>query len=391
MSAESTEDKSMGRDKRKKEASRLKLLAKAFTTIVIVSFIGGLVGGFLGMGVLDRWMFGDSVGREVVLQESSAIIDVVDELEPSVVNITSSGAPRYDIFGREFEGRTGAGTGLIIGQDGLVITNRHVVPEGSEISITTHDETVHENVDVVGRDPLNDLAYLNIDTDSELKPAELGNSDEVVVGQKSVAIGNVLGQFTNTVTSGIISAIGRPVAATGQDQVEYLQGLLQTDAAINPGNSGGPLVNIEGQVIGINTAVAGNAEGIGFAIPINQAKAGIESVKNHGELLKPYLGVRYATIDNELAAEEGLPVEDGAYVRPSSGDSPVISDSPADEAGIQAGDIITAVDGQKLNQRYPLSARLSRYQVGDTVELTVLRDGETITTTANLQETPEGL
>ncbi|MEX0748440.1 MAG: trypsin-like peptidase domain-containing protein [Candidatus Saccharimonadales bacterium] len=359
--------------------------------VATLAFLGGIIGGFLGIGVLDRMLFGNAMNREVVLQESSVIIDVANQLEPSVVSITAEGAPQTDIFGREFEGRSGAGTGIIISADGLILTNRHVVPEDSDISVTLADGSLYDDVAVVARDPLNDIAYLKLATESELTPAELGDSDQVVVGQRVIAIGNVLGRFSNSVTSGIISAIGRPITANtgnGSLDTEQLHGLLQTDAAINPGNSGGPLVNIEGQVIGVNTAVAGGAENIGFAIPINQVKAGIESIMTQGRLVKPYLGIRYVTLNRQIAAAEGLDIDEGAYITAATDQNAVLPDSPAATAGLRAGDIIVAVNGAPVDYARPLAVHMSRFQAGDELELNVFRKQQQIEVAVKLAEIP---
>lgn len=360
---------------------------------VVMSFLGGIIGGFLGVGVLDRLLF-DSGGfqREIILQESSVIIDVAEQLEPSVVSITSEGEERFDIFGRRFEGPTGSGTGVIISEDGLILTNKHVVPEDSDITVSTSDGMVHKNVRVVDRDPFNDIAYLRLETDAELTPAVLGDSDQIVVGQRVIAIGNALGEFENTVTSGIISGIGRPVVARGAGfETEQLEGLLQTDAAINPGNSGGPLVNIEGQVIGINTAIAGGGENIGFAIPINQVKGGLTSIQKQGRLIKPYLGVRYVMLTSEIADRENLPVNQGAYLAGNGDSSAVLPGSPADTAGLRTGDIITKLGGTEVNSKNSLAMIIGRYQVGERLELTYVRGGDEHTVRVTLQEIPSEL
>lgn len=358
----------------------------------VLSFLGGALGGFLSIGLLDDVLFDRDSSREVVLQESAVIIDTVEELEPSVVSIESEGGPQVDIFGREFETPSGAGTGVVVSGDGVVLTNRHVVPEESEITITTSDGTVYEDVEVIDRDPFIDIAYLQLETEEELKAVEIGDSDQVSVGQRVLAIGNALGEFSNTVTSGIISGIGRPIVARGQgQQTEQLQGLFQTDAAINPGNSGGPLVNIQGQVIGINTAVAGEAEGIGFAIPINQITAGLESIEEEGRLIKPFLGVRYFMLSPNIADEVGLEVDEGAYLSDDATESPIVEGSPADAAGLEAGDVITHVDGNEINRSNNLATALGRYRAGDEVELRYIRDGEEYSVDVELDEAPTDL
>lgn len=359
--------------------------------IIILSFAGGVIGGLLGLTVLNE--LSPLLGlnkREVVLQESSVIVDVVNEVAPSVVSITAEGAT-LGAFGLS-QNNASAGTGIIISADGLIITNKHLLPDNpTQITVVTADGTEHQAVEVVAIDPFNDLAYLRIDADN-LTPADLGDSDQVVVGQKVIAIGNALGEFRNTVTSGIVSGLGRPVLATsGASDVDRLDDLFQTDAAINPGNSGGPLVNIEGQVIGINTAVAGGAENIGFAIPINQAKAGITSIRENGRLIKPYLGVRYVMLTPEIAAANSLSVEEGAYVTGSSGAPAVLKDSPAADAGIQSGDVITLVNDDAVTLKQSLVTLINKYQVGDTVQVTVVRGEETLTLDVTLEELPPSL
>ncbi|MBC7746429.1 trypsin-like peptidase domain-containing protein, partial [Pedobacter sp.] len=233
----------------------------------------------------------------------------------------------------------------------------------------------YEEVTVVGRDPLNDIAFLKINDVTDLIAAKLGDSSTMEVGQKVVAIGNALGQFQTTVTSGIISGTSRPVTASDGTStgVEQLENLFQTDAAINPGNSGGPLVNLNGEVIGINTAVAEGAQGIGFAIPINDAKGLIKGVVATGQIQRAYLGVRYVTISPETAKQLNLTQQKGAYIGGSDA-SPIISGSPAEKAGIQAEDIITKVNGVELNDRVTLIGQLSQFVPGDEVTLTILRD-----------------
>lgn len=361
--------------------------------IAAMSFLGGIFGGFLGVGVLDNFLFDrGALRREIVLQESSVIIDVAKQLEPSVVSITSEGEERFDIFGRRFEGQMGSGTGVIVSEDGLIMTNKHVVPLDSDITVSTSDGKTFNNVKVVDRDPFNDVAFLRLETDEKMTSAELGDSDQIVVGQRVIAIGNALGQFDNTVTSGIISGIGRPVVAarSGGFESEQLEGLLQTDAAINPGNSGGPLVNIEGQVIGINTAIAGGGENIGFAIPVNQLKSGLASIEEHGRLIKPYLGVRYVLLNPELASKENLTVNEGAYLVGGDGGA-VLAGSPAEKAGLRAGDIITNIGGNEITTQKSPAALIARHKVGERLELTYIRDGKEHKTQITLQEVPSDL
>jgi serine protease Do len=246
---------------------------------------------------------------------------------------------------------------------------------------------------VVSLDRVNDVAFVRI-TASNLPVVQLADSGAVKVGQKVVAIGNALGQFQNTVTEGIISGLGRPIMAGDQvgGDPEPLQNLLQTDAAINPGNSGGPLVNLDGQVVGINTAVAGQgAQNIGFAIPINDVKPLLASVKSVGRIVRAYLGVRYVLIDKQTATANSLPVDRGAWVRAADDANPgVVADSPAAKAGVKEGDIITKIGNDTVDATHSLQSLIGKHKVGDKVAVTVLRDGKTQTLNATLEAGPAG-
>jgi serine protease Do len=353
-------------------------------------FWWGVVGGLLGALLLVRYLPGviPVDKRAISVQETSAIVEVAKKVSPSVVSITTE-AQAFDFF-RGQSTQQGAGTGIILTADGLILTNRHVIPEdATALSVFTSDGKEYKNAEVVARDSLNDIAFIRIKA-SGLKPAQLGDSAAVTVGQKVVAIGNALGQFQNTVTEGIVSGIGRPVLAGESDgALESLENLLQTDAAINPGNSGGPLVNLEGQVIGINTAVAGgDAQNIGFAIPINEARAAIASVKDKGRISRPYLGVRYVAITREFAQANSLKVHEGAYVTASDGEA-VIAGSPAARAGLREGDIILRVGRDQINARNSLSSLIGKRRVGERVELTLLRDNKELKISATLAEAPQ--
>jgi serine protease Do len=314
------------------------------------------------------------------------------------VGVTSQ-STQTDLFGfSQPTTQQSAGTGIIINKDGLIITNRHVVPAGTtSVSVTLSDGTKFDNVKVLGRTSTSsslDIAFLKI-TDTKgktLKPAELGDSGAMQVGDKVVAIGNALGQFQNTVTSGIISGHNRSITATDESgqSAEHLSDLFQTDAAINHGNSGGPLVNMDGQVIGINTAIAGQAENIGFAIPINNVKGLVKSVERTGELQQPYLGVRYVPLTPDYAYVYNLPVNHGAYIAPSQNGQPaIVPGSPADKAGLKEKDIIVKVDGQTVGYSNDLASLLSQHQVGDQVKLTVRRGDKTITVNVTLEAMPK--
>ncbi|HLB95780.1 MAG TPA: trypsin-like peptidase domain-containing protein, partial [Patescibacteria group bacterium] len=234
--------------------------------------------------------------------------------------------------------------------------------------------------------PTNDLAILKIEAKG-LPVVDLGDSNDLQTGQWVVAIGNALGQLQNTVTVGVISARERQLVASSGNEQEELSNLLQTDAAINPGNSGGPLVNLSGQVIGINTAIAGNAQNIGFAIPINQAKGALESYKKTGKIIKPQLGLRYATLTKEIIGNLNLSVDHGALITGGRGQPAVVPGSPAALAGLKENDIILELNGERVDENHSLSALIQKYQVGDEIEIKYFRDGKESTLKLKLGST----
>lgn len=368
----------------------------ALILLLILSTTFGFLGGYFGDRASEEGLTGQTA-RQTVVNESEVITELVDNVGPSVVSIsvTSQGA-RDTLFGTQPIQKRSAGTGVIIDKDGTIITNRHVIPaDVTSVSVTLSDGTELEDVKVIGRtnegDPL-DVAFLKI-TDAKgktLPAAKLGDSSKVEVGQKVVAIGNALGQFQNTVTSGIISGFGRNVEAGNALNSETLQNLFQTDAAINAGNSGGPLVNLNGEVIGINTAVAGEAENIGFAIPINDVKGLVTNVLKDGKLVRPYLGVRYVLLNDDAAFQLGLETKRGAYITSGiEGQPAVIPGSPAAEAGLREGDVITKVNNDPINESNSLISALGRYPVGETVNLTIVRDGKEQTVQVTLEAAPK--
>lgn len=346
----------------------------------IASFLGSWV--FLSSGLVSTEIINDR--NTVISQEGEAVAEVAERVSPSVVSIVTEQARQ----GGFLQGsQSSAGTGMVISADGYVMTNKHVIGEGATVSVVMADGTVHEDVAVVGQDPLNDVAFLKIKGVSNLKPVEFGNSSDLTVGTKVIAIGNALGQYQTTVTTGIISGLSRPLTATDQASggFEQLENLLQTDAAINPGNSGGPLLTLDGKVVGINTAIAQDAEGIGFAIPIDDTKGLIKSVLDSGEVARAYLGVRYLMVTPAVKEQYKLSVDSGAYIPKSEGQVSVIPNSPAAKAGLQAGDVITKINGQTISTRTPLASVVSHYAVGDTVTITYQRGSQTQTATVTLE------
>ncbi len=295
------------------------------------------------------------------------------------------------------ERQVSGGTGFIIQADGLVVTNKHVVADTEADYTVVMNDGKEYPAAVVSRDPANDLAFVQIFTDEERKSkakelpfAQLGSSKDLVVGQSVIAIGNALGEFQNSVTSGIISAKERQIQASDQrgGNAETLSNLIQTDAAINQGNSGGPLINLQGEVIGVNTAVANGAQGIGFAIAVDDLKPVLSSLEKYGEIKRPQLGVRYMILTPELAKERDLKIEQGALVvgNDAEGFFAVLPGSPAEKAGLKAADVIQKVNGKELTSKYTLSDIIRQSFPGDKLEMEVWRSGKTIKITAALEE-----
>ncbi len=366
----------------------------AMALLLIVSIASGFLGGWLASK--NNPAVTPIQKQQVILKGQGELIgQIAKTVGESVVSVETT-TTTQSFFGPSES--QGAGTGIILTEAGLIITNRHVVPKGTtEVRVTLSDGTEFKDVTVVGRtapsDSL-DVAFLKIgDTKGKkLVPAKIGDSAKMQVGDPVVAIGNALGQFQNTVTSGIISGYGRNIQASDGQGSENLEDLFQTDAAINPGNSGGPLVNLDGEVIGINTAVAsGGAQNIGFAIPINDVAGLMEIVKQDGKLQRPYLGVIYIPITNDVAEQYGLSVKRGAYVAPPGiiGTDPLVSGGPAEKAGVKPGDIILKIDDKNIDQTNSLSALINKHKVGDKVTLTILRDGKEQKLEATLGAVPD--
>lgn len=375
---------------------RIKLKRGAQNVLLIAA---AALAGFGGAFVYDQTSGTDKTGEnasvsrqaQVVSDESDLNAAIATNVSDSVVSInveSSTPASRF-FYGYTSES---AGTGIIISSDGYIITNKHVIPEGAtKVTVTLGNGTEYNDVEIVGRDPRSsvDIAFLKIKDVKDLKAAKLGDSSNVRVGEKVVAIGNALGQYQNTVTSGIISGLGRPVTAGDETGSESLTNLLQTDAAINSGNSGGPLVNVNSEVIGINTAVAtGDAQNIGFAIPIDDVKGLINSVLAKGKLEVPYLGVRYVDLNEDIASQLDLERDKGAYIYASGNQKAIVSGSPAEKAGLQKGDIIIKINTTNLDEDHGLAATLSKYSVGEGVNLTIVRDGKEKTILVTLEAAP---
>jgi serine protease Do len=364
--------------------------------LILAAAVGGVIAekkyNFKALGNFFPGAAGQAAGtaNQKVVSEESVVIDVAKNVSPSVVTVEIQTAPRrvlqFSPFGGFTQGITGGqpqniGSGFIVGSDGLIVTNKHVVSDTTATyKVVTKDKKEYV-VAQISRDPNNDIAVLKIDA-SGLIPVTLGDSGNLQVGQMVVAIGTALGQFPDTVTTGVISGLGRGITAgdTFQGYVEQLDDVIQTDASINPGNSGGPLVNSGGQVIGINVAIAQGANNIGFAIPVNVVKDALNQFKTNGKFpAKAYLGVEYQMIDLSTAVMNNVP--QGALV------ASVVSGSPADRAGVQEGDIITKINGNAITDgNGGLSKVISGLKVGDKVELEVYRNGSTLKLSATLSE-----
>ena len=375
--------------------------------VVVGSVVGGSVADRLGkMEWLDKFLprqnntQSSSLNSQRVLSEENVVIEVAEKVSPSVVTvgIKKTQTVRFmDPFGmfrripggqpQERKIEQDIGTGFVISADGLIVTNKHVVDDSdAEYKIVTRDDKTYE-VEKIYRDPVSDLAILKISPSagSGFKPVEMGDSAKLKVGQFAIAIGTALGEFRSTVTTGVISGLGRGITAGSAFEgfVERLYDVIQTDAAINPGNSGGPLLNSAGQVIGVNVAVAQGAENIGFAIPINLVKDALDQFEKTGKFAsKPFLGIQYQMVDEETAILNK--VVQGAYV------VEVVGNSPAAKAGIVAGDIITKFDSEDVRDTNGgLADLISKKKAGQTVSLEVWRDGETLQLTATLSEFSE--
>ena len=383
----------------------------AITVLISTSF--GVLGGFLANQYFsfssNLFSSANKVDKNIVqmIEEESSAISVVDRVTPAVVSIVikkkakdiqinsingfffgqAPAEPKIEDPDRLVE--VGAGTGFFVTSDGYIVTNRHVVEEENGFfTVVTNDDQEYE-AQIIDIDPFFDIAILKIEGENFLTVV-FGDADNLEVGQTVIAIGNALSQYQNTVTKGVISGVNRRLEtydySTGG---EIIEGAIQTDAAINLGNSGGPLINLLGEVIGMNTAVSSDGQGLGFAIPVNEIKQAIESVKKDGRIIRPWLGVRFLMINKEYAAEESLPVEVGALISADEGDEAIVKDGPADKAGLKTGDIVTKVDNEILTDENSLSKVVREHLSGDVLKLTVLRDEETLELSVTLEEYKE--
>ena len=363
-----------------KKANKGNTLAVVLSSIAIVLAGTSAVFSYLSYDKASQPLTFSSADYEGNSKQfvEGTVSDIVNKVAESVVSIVTS-TKTTSYFGQSYTG-SAAGTGMIVTSDGYILTNKHVIDGATKINVVLDDGTTFEDVKVAAVDPLNDVAFLKIKDVSDLKPVTLGDSKTVSVGQQVIAIGNALGQYQNSVTSGIVSGTGRSLTATDStgSMSEKLSDMIQTDAAINSGNSGGPLVNAAGQVIGINTATSSSAENMGFAIPISSVKGMLKQLTETGEAIRAYLGIYGIDITADVAKEYNLPVSAGAYLYNTAKYSSVIKDSPAEKAGLKNKDIITAVNDAKIGTAGSLSSLIGEYKPGDTIQLTVIREGKEI-------------
>lgn len=378
--------------------------------------VGDMSGGTIHInrpGILEKIIQNDV--SECVLRQDELVVKVVEAASPAVVSIVATKdvpvVEQYfvdpfgsDPFFRQFFGgdeglkipqyrekgtrrqEVSSGTGFLISAEGVIVTNRHVVADPDASYTVLMNDGRKLPASVLARDPLQDLAVIKI-SGSNFPYLALGDSSKVKIGQTAIAIGNALGEFKNTVSVGVISGLHRSVVAQGgASGPETLQELIQTDAAINPGNSGGPLLNVSGEVIGIDTAMAQGAENIGFAIPINKAKKALDNVRLHGRIIYPFIGIRYVVVTKDLVEKEKLARDYGVYLQHAQNEPAVVPGSPAEKAGLLEGDIILQVNNEKVTSDATLSALIQKYNVGEQIALKVFRRDHEFDVKVTLEE-----
>lgn len=406
--------------KNKKSKNQTYKANRLFIGVVIISLFIGIIAGGIS-GAIFSYYTSDYINKITSLnekkiekklvkkieveqiQEESAVISAVKKTSPAVVSIiiTKNLSEYYNITGPDIfpfddffefgfpesitpqprgKQEVGGGTGFIVdAEKGLILTNKHVVLDpDAGYSVIVNSGNRYE-AEILALDPINDLAVIKIQTDEKLLEVEFSDSNNLQIGQTAIAIGFTLGEYKNSVTKGIISGIGRSIAAgDSRGGSELLEDIIQTDAAINPGNSGGPLINLQGKVIGVNTAIDREGQSVGFAITANEAKFVFESVRDHNKIVRAFLGVRYILLNKTIATANNLDIEYGALIirGKNTADLAVIPGSPADKAGLAENDIILEIENEKISQKHNLAKAIGRSQPGEEVKLKILRKGE---------------
>ena len=371
---EKAEESTESKKEKKSQIKTGKNRFATFASLVAVALSGTALYYAYNRPTTSIFHSSNSASNNAATFAEGSISEIANSVSKSVVSIITNTSTTGSFFTGQVS--QAAGTGFIISSDGYIATNKHVVANATKIGVILDDGSTYEDVELIGTDPINDFAIIKIKDVKDLTPIKIGDSKTTNIGQQVVAIGNALGTYQNSVTSGIISGKGRSLTASDSSRTTYetLSDMIQTDAAINGGNSGGPLVNAAGEVIGINTAYASQGNNVGFAIPINSVKGIMAGVLKDGKFERAVLGVRYQTITPLIAKEKKLDVTAGAYVKGSNNASAVIKGSAGDKAGIKDGDIITAVNGTKIGTAGSLGSLIGEYAVGDTVKLEVYRD-----------------
>jgi len=340
------------------------------------------------------------------MTEKSPIVKIAKKVCPAVITIIiSKDLPKIKGFyffpfggedfvipqikeGKKEKTKIGGGSGFLVSANGFIITCNHVVTDPKADYTVILEPKKRYLAKVLSRNPINDIAILKIEG-KNFPYLELGDSDKIELGESVIAVGNPLGEFHDTISAGIISGLSRFVTAFSgfSQEIARLKGLIQTDAAINPGNSGGPLVNMEGKVIGVNTAMVFGAENLGFAIPINYAKRDLEEVIKYGKIKRPFLGLKYIILNKEIAEQNKLPIDHGALViRERIGEEAIIPGSSADKAGIKEFDVILEINNEMITEKNSLGDILQKYKIGDKINLTILRNRKKINLKVKLEE-----
>lgn len=371
---EKAEESTESKKEKKSQIKTGKNRFATFASLVAVALSGTALYYAYNRPTTSIFHSSNSASNNAATFAEGSISEIANSVSKSVVSIITNTSTTGSFFTGQVS--QAAGTGFILSSDGYIATNKHVVANATKIGVILDDGSTYEDVELIGTDPINDFAIIKIKDIKDLTPIKIGDSKTTNIGQQVVAIGNALGTYQNSVTSGIISGKGRSLTASDSSRTTYetLSDMIQTDAAINGGNSGGPLVNAAGEVIGINTAYASQGNNVGFAIPINSVKGIMAGVLKDGKFERAVLGVRYQTITPLIAKEKKLDVTAGAYVKGSNNASAVIKGSAGDKAGIKDGDIITAVNDTKIGTAGSLGSLIGEYAVGDTVKLEVYRD-----------------